>query len=88
MLKVITERTKEQKVKMISEYNKTRLFEKVTIYPCIRRVFLSRKNHLEVGCVLDTNIFICIMRRLLYMQIQVSTKVYDHTLMVLGGLGT
>ena len=41
---------------MTNESNKTRLFEKVKIYPCIRRVFLSMQNQLEVGRVLDKHI--------------------------------
>jgi hypothetical protein len=55
---------------VINEY-KTSLFEKVNIYPSIRRVFLSMQNQLEIGCLLDTFIFSCIMRRLLSMQIQI-----------------
>jgi hypothetical protein len=42
---------------MINEY-KTRLFEKVKIYPSIRHVFLSMQNQLEVGCLLDTYILL------------------------------
>ena len=65
-LKTLEKEPKNSLAKMINEY-KTRLFEKVKLYPSIRRVFLSMQNQLEVGCLLDTYIFSCIMRRLLSM---------------------
>ena len=56
-LKSLEKEPKNSLSKMINEY-KTSLFEKVKIYPSIRRVFLSMQNQLEVECVvLDTCIF-------------------------------
>ena len=58
--------------KWIQQDQVIRRDKNISKYP---RLFLSMQNQLEIGCVLDTYIFSCIMRRLLCMQIQVLPQI-------------
>jgi hypothetical protein len=71
MPKVIRERAKEQS-KQNDKRIQDQFIRKGKTISKYRRVLLSMQNQLEVGCLLDTFIFSCIMRRLLSMQIQIN----------------